>query len=127
MFGDWVLAKIGYPQNWGPWYSAIGLMEGDEIVAGAVYTDYDPGVTMTMHVAAEGKQWASRAFGRAVFGFPFVQCKVRRVSAYIATRNSACIRFVEKLGFINEGKMQHALPNDDVLIYGLLRENVRWL
>lgn len=125
--GQWALEQIGYPDTWGERYQAIGLLDREEIVAAAIYTDFAPDITITMHVAGT-RFWASPAFGKACFRYAFIQCGVRRITAYAAEKNVKCQRFIEHLGFRHEGLMRDALPGDHALVYGMLKEEAhRWL
>lgn len=124
--GEWVKTRI--PEigpSWGEWYQAIGLEEDGKLIAGVVYNLYS-GADIAMHVAGEGR-WLRGEFTHAAFGYPFLQLKTRRVSSYTASRNETSIRLQIGLGFEYEGRMRHALPDDDVLIFGLLKEHCRYL
>lgn len=123
---EWVRERMPYRHSaWERLYQAIGLEAGDEIVAGVVLYDYRPGASITMSVAAEPKRlWAYRHVLSAAFVYAFVQCDVRRITAYVAERNWRCRRLVERLGFELEGTMRQALPDGSAeLVYGLMREN----
>jgi len=67
----------------------------------------------------------TRAFLRAAFRYPFVQLGCRRVTGYVPAQNLEAQRFDEHLGFRREGLMRHAMEDDDVIVYGLLREEAR--
>lgn len=124
--GDWVRQRI--PEigpSWGEWYQAIGLEDDGKLIAGVVYNLYS-GADIAMHVAGEGR-WLRREFTHAAFGYPFHQLKTRRVTSYTGSRNEKSIKLQMGLGFEYEGRMRHALPDDDVLIFGLLKEHCRYL
>jgi RimJ/RimL family protein N-acetyltransferase len=114
----------------GAWdkFEALGLFRGDELLAGAVFTDYMPGGSIEIHVAARpGARWATLAALKAAFRYAFLRNNVRRVAARIAERNERSWKLAEKLGFEREGRAKSALPDDNLLFYGLLRENCRFL
>lgn len=124
---QWALAQIRDMPGWGEWYQAIGLMRGDEPQAVVVYNHYS-GCDIAMHIAAvPGRRWMTREFLRAVFRYPFVQLNCRRVTGYVPAKNRDALRFDTHIGFREEGRMRHALPDDDVLVLGLLREDCRYL
>jgi RimJ/RimL family protein N-acetyltransferase len=111
-----------------PWdnYTALALAENDTILAGVIYNHYT-GTDICMHVAAvPGKRWLNRKFLFAAFDYPFNQLKVRRVTGLVPSKNKAAQRFDEHLGFELEGRIRHALADDDLLLYGLLREDCKW-
>jgi RimJ/RimL family protein N-acetyltransferase len=125
----WVLERIGHPgARWGSLHEAIGVEAGGRLVAGAVFDDYVRGGSIRLHIAAlPGACWASREVLRAGFLYAFRRCDVRRITALVADRNVRCQRFIERLGFEHEGTMKNALPSDSERVYGLLRENCRFL
>jgi RimJ/RimL family protein N-acetyltransferase len=111
-----------------PWenFSALALVDDMGIIAGVLY-NYYTGTNICMHVAAvPGRKWLTRQFLFAAFDYPFNQLKVRRVTGLVPAKNEEAIRFDTHLGFELEGRMSHALADDDMLIFGLLRENCKW-
>ena len=123
--GAWAAERIPGVDTWGDWYEAIGLEHDGKIVAAAVYTDHI-GAGITMNVAIDcGGRWMTKEALRAVFRYPFRQLGCRRVTALIASRNAASRRITEKLGFHQEGVMRAGLEDDDLIVYGMLREECR--
>lgn len=95
--------------------------------ATVLYTDWQPEVDIRMHVAAEG-HWLSRTALATFFGFPFQGLGVRRVTAAVAKRNKRARRLDEALQFKYEGNQRKACTNgDDLIWYGMLREECKWL
>lgn len=121
---EWARARIPHVPSWGEWCEAIGL-EDDGLLAVVVYNLYS-GADIAMHIAAvPGRRWMTREFLRVAFRYPFVQLGCRRVSGYVPASNTDAQRFDEHLGFVREGLMRHALPDDDIIVYGMLREEAR--
>ena len=121
---EWARARIPHVPSWGEWCEAIGL-EDDGLLAVVVYNLYS-GSDIAMHIAAvPGRRWMTREFLRVAFRYPFVQLGCRRVSGYVPASNTDAQRFDEHLGFVREGLMRHALPDDDIIVYGMLREEAR--
>jgi len=126
---EFVSSAVGGSARHFPWgnYSALGLTSSGQLVAGVIYNHY-AGPTICAHIGAvPGKKWLTRSFLRAMFDYPFNQLKVRRITGLVPKRNRAARKFDEHLGFKLEGCMRHALPDDDMLVYGMLREECRWL
>lgn len=123
---EFVRVLIPHVESWGDWYAAIGLESDGDLVSGVVYNLYS-GSNIAMHVAGVGPHWLSRSYLRAAFRYPFVQLGCRRVTGLVPASNAAARRFDEHIGFQREGLMRHALPDDDIIVYGLLREDCRWL
>ena len=122
---EWARQRIPHVPSWGEWCEAIGLEENGELLAVVVYNLYSS-ADIAMHIAAvPGRRWMTREFLRVAFRYPFVQLGCRRVSGYVPASNFDAQRFDEHLGFQREGLMRHALPDDDIIVYGMLREEAR--
>lgn len=107
---------------------AIGLEDEDGNIRSVVYFADFTTSNCSMHVVSDGNgNWLTRGFLAAVFAYPFVQMKLRRVTAYIAARNHRAMRFNMWLGFNFEGRMIEAGEDDDIFILGLLRRNCPWI
>ena len=122
---EWARQRIPHVPSWGEWCEAIGLEDDGELLAVVVYNLYSS-ADIAMHIAAvPGRRWMTREFLRVAFRYPFVQLGCRRVSGYVPASNADAQRFDEHLGFRREGLMRHALPDDDIIVYGMLREEAR--
>ncbi len=69
----------------------------------------------------------TRAYLRALFYYPFLQLKCERITVLIDDDNLKSIRLVEHVGWKQEGRLRKARPGGDVLIYGLLRSECKWV
>ena len=110
-------------------YTAIGLTDpSGSLIAGCVYQNYTK-VDIHMHVAAlPGKRWLNRVFLGEGFRYPFEQLGCKRVTGLVPARNEVAASFDEHLGFVFEGRIRQILANgDDLLVYGMLREECRFL
>lgn len=128
LIGAFVSARQGYPADtsWGN-FNALGLVRHDRIVAGVIYNSYEEG-NVCMHLGAEdGSRWATPAFLFAVFDYPFNGLRLRRATAMVRGKNERALRLVKNLGFTYEGTMRHYFRDDDAVIYGMLREECRFL
>lgn len=107
---------------------AIGVERNGVLIAGVVYTMYT-GPSICMHVAGEpGSHWLSQEFLYRVFAYPFLQLKCYRVTGLVRADNLHAQRFDEKLGFVREGLMRKAASDGtDMIVYGMLREDCRFL
>ena len=124
--GRWIsnqLQIILHPED-----TSIGLLspKGD-LIAGVLYQDFNRS-NIVVHIAAEaGGAWMNRKFLRMIFDYPFNQLGVKRLTAPVAAKNMQSRRFVEHLGFVAEATLKDALPDDDLILYCMRRENCRWL
>lgn len=105
---------------------AIGWRDGDAIVAGVLYEGFN-GCNVWMHVAAvPGAKWLRRQYLEACFAYPFLVCRVDRISGYVEERNVEARRFDEHLGFREEARLRGAAADGgDVLIYVMWRRDCR--
>lgn len=105
----------------------ISNIKDGEIQAVVVYARVT-GSNCDMSVVSNGsKRWFDRTGGKAWFGYPFNQLKVRRVSAVIPVENKDSINACEKLGFVREGTLSHWFGDTDGYLYCLLKENCKWI
>ncbi len=112
--------------SWG-YYNALGLVKRGDLVAGVIYNNVD-GTNLCMHVGAiDGCRWLTPQFLFAAFDYPFNQLNMRRVTAPIKSGNRRAAEFVENLGFKRDGVLRNYYHDGDLQLYGLLRENCRFL
>jgi RimJ/RimL family protein N-acetyltransferase len=120
----WVRERVrGYVE---PWASGIGWTRDGELIAGVCYDSYN-GRSICMHVASERKHWLSRGFLAAVFGYPFQQLGVTKILGLVDSTNLKARRFDEHLGFVLEARITDAVPDGDLLIYSMRRDQCRYL
>lgn len=127
--GAWAMARIPAAALVGSWgdFEAIGWEKNGELQAVAIFNNFT-GCDISMHIAAvPGKAWLRKAFLYAVFAYPFVQLKCRRISGYVPAKSVDVIAFDEHVGFKHEGRLRHALPDDDIVLLGLLAEDCRFI
>lgn len=105
---------------------AIGWAEAGQLVAGVLYEGFN-GRNVWMHVAAvPGAKWLRRPYLKACFAYPFLVCKVDRISGYVSESNLQARRFDEHLGFREEARLEGAAADGgDVLIYVMWRKDCR--
>jgi RimJ/RimL family protein N-acetyltransferase len=129
MVARWVAGRMPIFEFGSTPYTAIGLAnQWGALIAGVVYQNFTK-TDIHMHVAAlPGKHWLSRGFIGEGFRYPFDQLGCVRVTGLVPARNQTAAAFDEHLGFTLEGRVRKILPDgDDLLIYGMLREECRWL
>ncbi len=122
----WVAERADEPTGWFN-HQAMGSVRDGRIIAGVVFDRYT-GVDIMMHYAAESGSLAGKPdFISGVFRYPFVQLECRRVTAMVAWKNHKSRKVVRHLGFKEEGVLRDAKPDDDLVVYGMLREECRYL
>jgi hypothetical protein len=122
----WAAEHIGL-RCFKPDAKAFGVRRGGQLCAVVVWDSFSES-DCCIHVASGGDgYWLSRNVLKMAFGYPFVDLKLRRLTALIATKNTEAIRFNEHLGFKLEGVCPEAMPDDDIQIRGMLRRECRFI
>ena len=125
---EWIVPRLD--AGVGHWETASTLFmeKQGEIIACVAYNNWYPGISVEISVAADRPCWLTRTFLAEVFHYPFNVWEMRRVGSSIAAGNERSIKFCEHLGFKREGCIRQGAPNgDDLLIYGMLRNECRFL
>ncbi|MEE8288915.1 MAG: GNAT family protein [Nitrosomonadaceae bacterium] len=124
---DWVSAMLGTEKIGNDMYAAIGFVEDEELVAGAIYHDFK-GHSVEISFAATTPKWCSLKSGRVVLNYPFEQLGVERLQAITAKSNKAARSFLERAGFVYEGKARRGFNGkEDAMIYSMLKEEAeKW-
>ena len=111
--------------GWNGYYQAIGYERNGVLAGGVVYTNASPTNVMLSTVLEAP---LTRRFLYAIFHYPFVQLRVRRVTALVEDWNERSIALIKHVGFVEEGRMrQAARDGGDVILFGLLRGDCRFL
>ena len=106
---------------------AVGWREHGELRAVVLYDNFSA-CDCNIHIASDGTgNWLRRAFLETCFMHPFAQWGLRRVTGLVPAKNTDALRFDLHLGFKQEGYLRHALPDDDLVLLGMLRENCRFI
>ena len=129
LVAGWVRQRIPYAE-FGQ-CAAIGVSDGDRLIAGCVYHNWQPALrNIEMSIAADTPTWAKKEIIAALLRYPFLQKELscRRVTACVEARNRRARRFVEHVGFRKEGTIRQGYLKDDCVIYGMLKSEARrWL
>lgn len=106
---------------------AIGLLSNGVIAAVSVYDGFSL-CDCNMHIASNRTgSWLTRKFLISSFAYPFIQLKLNRVTGLVPAKNEIALKFDLHIGFEFEGRCKKALPDDDIIILGLLRENCKYI
>lgn len=132
-FGDdaniaaWVKMRIPVLATAGR-FTAIGVVDSETgtPLAGVIYNSFREG-DCNIHLAADDPRWCTRRVISVLLQYPFVQLKQRRLTAISAQRNKHGRKFIERIGFKIEGKIRHAFPKDNAIVYGMLVSECRWI
>lgn len=131
---EWCCEKLGEPleafgfsRQGKPLFSCMGFAR-DNKLACVVITYHRTTDGVFCSFAADNPRWASKeniaAWGHWIFG----QLGAKRVTATILKGNKRSRKFTEGIGFKYEGKVRKAVDGEDMIIYGLLKnEHDEWL
>lgn len=130
LVAEWVGHMLGGMEFHGAY--AIGVMDGDKIIAGVVYTNYYTDTKkrplgIEMSIASVDKAWATRHNLKEFFAYPFTYLDVKRVTATCARKDIATRQFLTRLGFKLEGIGRKAWPKGgDCAAYSMLKHECKW-
>lgn len=109
-------------------YRAIGFIHDNELLAGAVYSNYRPEYgDIELTLATAGNVRAVRQGIEIGLTYPFEQLGCQRVTVRCRASNARARKLAEGTGFVLEGVKRRGYGDEDMCIYGLLREEAeRW-
>jgi hypothetical protein len=123
---EWICAHAPHAEKGFRDYVAVGVEEGGLLIAGWVFDNYH-GHTITASMASTTPRWASRRTLKALFSYPFVQLPCTRMTALTGESMTNVRDFLLRLGFLQEGLVRRGFADDNCVIYGMLREECRWI
>jgi RimJ/RimL family protein N-acetyltransferase len=107
--------------------TAIGVVREGKIVAAALFSNYQP-PTIEVTFVTSTPRWASREMIKGILQYPYLQLGCKRITAVTEECNTPARKFLERLGFKQEGYHPDAFPSGAAISYGLLRADAgRWL
>lgn len=125
---EWANSRLGTHFDAGTAVTLTSLDQRDKILAVVIFSRFTKSnceVTLVVGDRAGG----TRHLIRACAVYAFVQCALRRVTAFIAVDNEVSLKQAQRLGFGIEGRARDWFPQGDAFILGLLRDDciARWL
>lgn len=123
----WAKEKLGIEGPTGLCRAMSAVNDAGELVFVVVMSNFVPR-NVDMHTAAvPGARWASEYEGikmfNALFHYAFDFLGAARVTGLVRAKNRRARKFDESLGFKLEGVMRKAFHDDDLCIYGFLKED----
>ena len=123
----WFLERFGGKyRSMMPDYRALGVHENDVMLGGVIF-DCFYGSDCEVSIAIADKRCMQRRFIRQGFDYPFVQLGLKRISATVAQSNQRSLELMFRLGFKLEGRKRQAREDGDELLFGMLRQECRWI
>jgi len=132
LVAEWVAAKFPHVEAFPPWARAVGWVRvnGDgtgEIVGGVVACPRGGDFDAELSIALDGVS-VTRDQLRRLLRLVFEEWGWVRVTCLIARSNRRARSFVERIGFRREGALKHGFDGrQTAVVYGMTREDCRWL
>jgi RimJ/RimL family protein N-acetyltransferase len=123
---QWVHRQIPHMPTGFEDMAALSVWHEGEIRGAVIYHEYR-GNDIQMSCAATSKKWLTKSVLRALFYYPFLQLKCDRVTAFVPKNNSGTRKFLESVGFKEEGNMRRGFITDDCIVYGMLKDECKWI
>jgi hypothetical protein len=95
------------------------------LLGGVIYSDYT-GRSIRMHMAGM-PGWASIEMCWIAFDYPFNQLNVEQVLGTVASTDEKVLEYDHRLGFREIARIPRAVPDGDLVILSMLRDECRWL
>lgn len=129
LVGKYVSDKVGLPITNTPFVGFAIYNSQDEFVAGVVVSNFR-GTDCEVSMAAETPNWARRGVMQTIFDYIFNTAGCVRCTCIVKNARSTrrTRRFLLGIGFELEGNLKKAYDGTyGALLFGLLRENCRFL
>jgi len=101
LLAEWV-SKIIWPRgNQGVGNcQAMAVVDGDELIAGVLFHNWEPEAgIIELTSASIDKRWITRPVLKAMFEYPFIECKCQAVVLRVADDNKPMHRIAKAYGF----------------------------
>lgn len=98
----------------------------DRLMGGVFFTDFNY-ASVQIHVASFAPNWINKQLLWLVFDYPFNHLKVKKLIGLVPETNKAAQSFDIGLGFVLETTVKDVFPNGDMLVFGMYREQCRFL
>lgn len=121
--GEWMSQQMN--ENIIPPYTAIGVISTDGQLAGAVlFNQLHEG---NVEVSLYAPKMISRGVLRAAASYGFETLGCSRMTARTRASNLHARRFIEKVGFRQEGVLRSYYEDgEDAILFGLLKSENKW-
>lgn len=115
---DWIAEKTDAGKFWPP-YTAIGFERDGALVAGIMFDQFNGS---NVEITVAGRGCFLRTVRDYLFSYAFDQLKVRRVTIRTRASNKRVRGLCEKFGCVVEGYQPAFYPDDDAILFGLIRK-----
>ena len=124
--GEWVMLRVGGVFN-DKTDHVVAMHREGRTCGGVVFTGYMGGA-ITLHMAGDESNWATRDFLWMVYHYGFVQLGCRKLLGLVASDNARAISIDLRMGFQIEARIKDIFPNGaDLLILSITKGQAKWL
>lgn len=103
----------------------LSRIEGRELLGGVVFTNYN-GRSITMHMAGQ-PGWVNLRLIWLVFDYAFMQLGVEKVLGVVDSTQEKVLDYDRRLGFKEVARIPGAIPDGDIVVLSMSREECKWL
>ena len=127
VIADFVVSLIPWVDSFGP-CRAIGIIRRERLVGGFVFHNYRPQYrSVEFSGGFTEPYWPSRDVFRSLCQYGYLQLGCDRAYSLTPKHNKPARKFLEWAGFKLEGCARKGFGRYDAMIYGMLRNECRWL
>jgi len=128
MVAEWVAKRIPDMDggDFGKCVTGAVVDENNNILGALVFSEFR-GRDIQISVAADSHHWLTKKILRDIFAYPFKFLECARLTAYTSEKNLAFQDMLIRFGFSKEGVMRQAFNSGDALLYGMLRNECKWI
>jgi RimJ/RimL family protein N-acetyltransferase len=125
LIGSWVATQVNQGAEWGSFF-AIGVMSGEQVLAGVVINNYN-GANATCHIAIAQQTKMLVPLLRSVCDYAFNHCKLKRLTGMVPSNEPKILAFDKHLGFEEEFVMKDGAPGADMHVLVMWPDTCPWL
>ena len=120
---EWMAAKLGVPMV--PPFTAFGVLDDQGTLIGGALFNCDTRIDIELTIYGPGATTPEAL--RYGSEYCFIQTGHARMSASVNRHNRHMLRFMENCGFKLEGTKRMPDSRDDILLFGMLKNECKWL
>lgn len=107
---------------------SIAVFDNDsQFQAVILFNNWEEG-NVSIHIASVTPKWATREVLRVAFTYAFIELGAQRVTGTVRENNTKARALNLRLGFKQEGEMrQYYFTGESDIIYGMLRDECKWI
>ncbi len=106
--------------------TVVSRSENGLFMGGVIFSNYT-GTSVCIDVAGRKPNWVNRDLLWMTFAYPFYQLKCKVLIGRLASTNKKAIRFDLHVGFREIARIPGAVPEGDLIILVMYREECKWL